>query len=199
MKKTITLLILAFVNLFLWSSKTEAENIRGHEAVDLGLSVKWAQCNVGASRPWDNGNYYAWGETYTKGSYSPDNCDTYYKSFNDIKGTEYDIAQSSWGGTWRIPTKTEMEELRDKCDWTWSTEGGKQGWKVTGPNGNSIFLPAAGAGFPHGVVGEGSGNYSTSTPFRNNKDAYTLFFSDASRFVGVNSRHFGYTVRPVSK
>lgn len=88
----------------------------GHEYVDLGLSVKWATCNVGASEPEDYGNYYAY-----------------------VRETQF-----NWGGTWRLPTKAEFEELQNRCIWKWTAQNGVKGYNVTGPNGNSIFLPAAG-------------------------------------------------------
>ena len=92
----------------------------GHEYVDLGLpsGLKWATCNVGASKPEDFGNYYAWGETSPKDEYTEDNCSTYEKQINDISGNaQYDAARANWGGKWRLPTKSEMQELRYKCTW----------------------------------------------------------------------------------
>lgn len=92
--------------------------INGHEYVDLGLpsGLKWATCNVGANKPEDYGNYYAWGETGTKSSYGASNSKTYGKQMNDIKGnSQYDAARSNWGGSWRLPTEKELEELVNKC------------------------------------------------------------------------------------
>lgn len=120
--------------------------INGHDYVDLGLSVKWATCNVGANSPSDYGSYYAWGETSTKSTYTEKNSKTYgKKKMVDIKGdSRHDAARANWGGSWRLPTREEMQELVDKCTWTWTTQGGHSGYKVTGPNGNSIFFPTAG-------------------------------------------------------
>ena len=74
--------------------------INGHECVDLGLSVKWATCNVGASSPTEYGNYYAWGETVTKSEYTKKNCKTYGISMGDISGnSSYDAARANWGGS----------------------------------------------------------------------------------------------------
>ena len=129
------------------SSSAKSGTINGHEWVDLGLSVKWATCNVGASKPSDYGNYYAWGETKTKPTYTEENSKTYGKSsYNyDIGGkSSVDAARANWGGTWRLPTMAECQELVDKCTWTPTTQGGSNGCRVSGPNGNSIFLPAAG-------------------------------------------------------
>ena len=91
---------------------TVAPIINGHEYVDLGLSVKWATCNIGAETPWDYGDYFAWGETEPKDDYSSGNCLTYGIELPDISGDpEYDAARAGWGGTWRMPTGTEMDEL----------------------------------------------------------------------------------------
>ena len=187
------------------SSYTSASGtINGHAYVDLGLSVKWATCNVGASSPEDYGNYYAWGETATKSSYDADNSKTFRKSsYNyDIGGnSSLDAARANWGGTWRLPTKAEMEELIDKCTWAWTTQGGKNGYKVTGPSGRSIFLPAAGYRDGSSLYYAGlDGYYWTSTP---NEDyaniAYYLNLYDSDRYVVWFDRFHGRSVRPVSE
>ena len=176
--------------------------IAGHEYVDLGLSVKWATCNVGANEPYEHGNYYAWGETTTKEKYKRKNSRTYDKSMGDISGNaSYDVARANWGGTWRIPTETEMYELVDNCTWTWTTQRGVNGYKVTGPNGNSIFLPAAGYyyGTSRSRVGE-FGGYWGSTPYESNdNNAYCLYFHSGRRGVNWGNRGSGRTVRPVSE
>ena len=133
-----------------------------HEYVDLGLSVKWATCNVGANSPEEYGDYFAWGETEPKSIYD---FSTYkYCNGSDITLTKYnyssskgtvdnkttlelsdDAARANWGGSWRMPTTAEQDELRENCTWTWTTQNGVYGYKVTSKsNGNSIFLPAAG-------------------------------------------------------
>ena len=172
----------------------------GHEYVDLGLSVKWATCNVGASKPEDYGDYYAWGETKTKSEYWDDNSVTNGKSFSDIKGdSRYDAARANWGGSWRLPTKKEYEELVNKCNWTWTVQNGKMGYKVTGPNGNSIFLPAAGYRSGSSLYGAGSfGGYWSSTPYESNTNfAYYLLFDSGNHFVNWGYRYGGRSVRPV--
>lgn len=139
----------------------------GHEYVDLGLSAKWATCNVGASSPQEYGDYYAWGETEKKDLYAMNNYkfnkNTRSNDFDDMLLTKYcphhwwtyydkkeqldakdDVARVCWGGQWHMPSAYEMEELIHKCTWTWTKEKGIEGYKVTGPNGNSIFLPACG-------------------------------------------------------
>ena len=173
----------------------------GHEWVDLGLSVLWATCNVGASSPSDYGNYYAWGETKTKSSYTEGNSKTYNVVMPDISGEpKYDAATANWGEGWRMPTDEELEELIDKCDWQWTTQGGHNGYKVTGPNGNSIFLPAAGWRFGTSLYYAGdSGLYWSSTPYGSNTlIAYYLFFNSGNHSVDWSNRGYGLSVRPVS-
>ena len=178
--------------------------INGYEYVDLGLpsGLKWATCNVGTSSPEEYGDYYAWGEIETKGEYTIDNSKTYGKSMSDISGNAmYDVARAKWGGSWRLPTKKELEELKNNCKCEWNTQNGKQGYKVTGPNGNSIFLPAA--GFRHGssLYGAGEqGYYFSSTPYESNdSEAYVLYFDSSRHNVNWNGRSTGLSVRPVSE
>lgn len=145
-------------------------------AVDLGLSVKWAAYNVGATKPEEYGNYYAWGEVetkidYTEGNYKFSKADSYgyYEYFspnglNDISGTNYDAATVNWGNGWRMPTKLELMELEDKSTAVWTSYNGIDGMRIIGPNGNSIFLPSGGYRSEYGGKGKGgSGRYWTST------------------------------------
>ncbi len=177
--------------------------INGHDWVDLGLpsGVKWATCNVGASSPEGYGNYYAWGETHTMTEYTPGNCSTWEEDLGDISGNvTYDVARANWGSTWRIPTGAEMVELKNNCTWEWTSQGGHNGYKVTGPNGNSIFLPAA--GFLDGSLLYrlgGDGLYWSSTPYESNTHyAYYLYFYSSNYVWGYNCRYYGLSVRPVS-
>ena len=172
----------------------------GYGYVDLGLSVKWATCNVGASKPEDYGNYYAWGETTTKSSYTESNSKTYGKKMGDIAGnSSYDAATANWGGDWRMPTKAEQEELLKNCTWTWTTQNGVNGHNVKGPNGNSIFLPAAGRRDWSSLYEAGSfGYYWSSTPLeRYDSGAYCLYFNSDGHDVYYFSRYGGPSVRPV--
>ena len=181
-----------------------------HGYVDLGLSsgLKWATCNVGANAPEDYGYYFAWGEVEPKTTY---NWDT-YKYYDDSNLTKYtsndsktvldpedDAATANWGGAWRMPTKAEQDELRNNCTWTWTTQNGVNGYKVTGPNGNSIFLPAAGCMDEGTLYSAGSvgGYWSGSLYADNPNDAYDVFFN--SDVVGWNYyyRYCGLAVRPV--
>lgn len=120
------------------------------EAIDLGLSVRWAPFNVGATSPEAYGDYFAWGETKPKALYKPDTYRWFQKSTGvmdigkQISGTKIDAARVIWRGAWRMPTREECLELRDKCKWTLTTRNGVKGMLVTGPNGNSIFLPSGG-------------------------------------------------------
>lgn len=119
-------------------------------AVDLGLSVKWASYNYGASSITSTGGYYMWGDPTGTGSpmfFDP-------PSVNHISGTQYDIVRSNWGGSWRIPTRSEINELYSNCTWTATTINGVAVLKVTGRNGASIYLPYTGYGMPDdGPVG----------------------------------------------
>ena len=176
--------------------------INGHEYVDLGLSVKWATTNVGASSPSDYGYYFAWGETSTKSAYTEANSRTYKTSMGDIAGNAaYDAARANWGGTWRLPTEAECEELVNQCTWTWTTQGGHNGCRVTGKNGNSIFLPAAGLRDGLSLYGVGEeGLYWSSTPGGvDTEDAYRLYFLSSGHYVGWDIRYRGRSVRPVSE
>ena len=184
--------------------------INGHEWVDLGLSVKWATCNVGASSPEGYGDYYAWGETSTKSSYDEGNCATLRKEMGDISGTSRDVARAKWGGKWRMPTEAEFHELVNECTWEWTFPGGHDGYKVTGPNGNSIFLPAAGYHYGMllrraGDVGcywsstpDDNGNY-WSTPGNGIRGSYPIEFYNGCARMHWSCRSYGYTVRPVTE
>ena len=181
---------------------------KGHEYVDMGLSVKWATHNVGADTPEDFGNYYAWGETKTKSEYTAENSLTYEKPMGDISGDPtYDAARANWGGTWRIPTKDEMEELLNNCSQKIITQNGVNGLKVTSNiNGNSIFLPAAG-GYDEGlfVMNNEIGGYWISSPYGaiDDNDFETasilqiVTVNSPSVDLGWASRHIGFSIRPV--
>ena len=175
----------------------------GHSWVDLGLpsGKKWATCNIGASKPEGYGDYYAWGETTTKSSYTASNSKTYGKSMGDIAGNaQYDAARANWGGSWRMPTKAEQEELLNNCTWTWTTQKGVDGYKVTGPSGASIFLPAAGSryGSSLGIAGS-DGYYWSSTPYEydDHYGAYYLGFDSSGHYTSDDNRILGRSVRPI--
>lgn len=120
--------------------------INGHYAVDLGLSVKWAICNVGAENPEEIGGYYSWGDIKTKNSYVYNNTTCANNKMKDISGNaQYDAATYNWGSPWRMPTLTEAKELIEKCTYKTTTINTVDGFLLVGPNGNSIFLPFTGS------------------------------------------------------
>ena len=186
--------------------------VNGHEYVDLGLSVKWAKANIGASSSEKYGNYYAWGETGTKYSYYVDT----YKYYNtktgsfmsigsNISGTKYDAATYYWGSKWRMPTKTEMDELLSKCTWEWTIVNSIAGFQVKGKNGNSIFLPAGGCntGTDKSAKAGLFGQYWTGT-FKTESDFYShafgLVFTQNKYHLGLEGqyRESGLNIRPVT-
>ncbi|MGM9818983.1 MAG: hypothetical protein ACI30B_08415 [Paludibacteraceae bacterium] len=205
------------------SAPTGSEN--GHGYVDLGLpsGTKWATCNVGATKPEEYGNYYAWGETTPKDDYDwstykygsdYDELTKYctdsdygkdgFADYKTVLDPEDDAARANWGGAWRMPTKEECEELLDNCTlkWVYSYKGtGVAGLIVTSNiNGNSIFLPAAGYRYGGDLDGAGDcGYYRSSSLYTGGPDvAWQLvgFYSD-DVFGGSNYRFFGHSVRPV--
>ncbi len=195
-------------------------NINGHEYVDLGLpsGIKWATFNVGATTPEEYGGYYAWGETEEKSNYDwstykwcngSENSMTKYCTDSDngtvdnktVLDPEDDVAHVKWGGTWRMPTKAEQDELRNNCTWTWTIQNGVKGYKVTSKtNGNSIFLPAAGYRDGTYLLDSGSnGYYWLSSLNGNNRYADTLYFYSGYSAHSGGIRCTGLSVRPVSE
>ena len=229
MKKLYSFFICLFVALstFLFScgggKNGEATSpVNGHEYVDLGLpsGLKWATCNVGASSPEDYGGYYAWGEIEEKENYSWNTykwCNGSSTTFtkyctNSRYGTvdnktvldpQDDVAHVKWGGSWRMPTEAEQDELRYNCTWTWTTQNEVNGYKLTGPNGNSIFLPAAGYRVGTSLDDSGSNGYYRSSSLRDNGSssgsAYYLDFYDGLHDLYYKNCYLGLSVRPVSE
>ncbi len=126
-------------------------SVGGYEYVDLGLSVKWATCNVGATSPEQTGRFFAWGETNEKSTYTWSTykyCDgTFWNVYDigsNISGTSYDAAYVNWGKDWRMPTEAEAGELFSKCTFVKTNRNGVDGYLATGPNGCSIFFPGTG-------------------------------------------------------
>lgn len=199
------------------SDNTETSGMEnGHEWVDLGLSVKWATCNVGAIQPEEFGDYFAWGEVETKAIYywstykygsnwdamTKYSTDSYYGIVDNktVLDPEDDAATANWGGNWRMPTKAEQDELKNNCEWEWITLNGVGGYKVIGPNGNSIFLPAAGRMVTSSFVSERYGHYwssSLDTETNNATLASHIFFISSDVDSGNEFRTTGQSVRPV--
>ena len=173
--------------------------------VDLGLSVNWAGWNVGASAPEEPGGYYAWGETVPKGNTYQYFYDKDGDGFEDwiyigsyISGNnQYDVARKVWGGSWRMPSIDEFLELLEECIWTWITSDRINGYIVTGPNGNSIFLPAAGIRDSTSLNGHGSYGYYWSGDIGYTGDARCLYFGSGFQCCNYCIRSNGLLVRPV--
>ena len=176
--------------------------------VDLGLSVKWASCNLGASTPAGKGGYYAWGETSTKTEYSEKNY-AYYKEGSgytdigeNIAGTQYDAATVNLGKDWRMPTKDEVQELCDKCTFTYGEVDDVKGYYATGKNGNSIFLPCYGykSGSNSYNWNENEGSFWTGTseiPPYNKNNGFYLRLHDGEASINTEFKYSGLQIRPV--
>ncbi len=198
---------------------TDTEN--GYDWVDLGLpsGLKWATCNVGATKPEEYGNYYAWGETTTKSDYSWDtykygsgydaltkyNTNSDYGTVDNKTTLEAsdDAATTNWGSAWRMPTAEDWAELRENCEWIWTDSyqtTGVAGYWVTGKNGNTIFLPAAGCRRYDYLRDAGDfGYYWSSSLYTDYPDGAWVanFYSDGlDRYL---ARYYGLSVRPVRK
>lgn len=177
-------------------------------AVDLGLSVKWASMNIGAKKPEDKGDSFAWGEVKPKTSYTydnyayrvPNNRKDCVDIGSDICGTKYDAAHEIWGGEWRMPTEKELEELFKKC----KVVDMENGWKFIGPNGKSIFMPYTESETKDGyywtgtresveTLGETKKNYGVMLYFCHKVDVKRLDYrNNISRYEGI-------CIRPVCK
>ncbi|MBR6067952.1 MAG: InlB B-repeat-containing protein [Bacteroidales bacterium] len=193
----------------------------GHKFIDLGLpsGTKWALTNVGSTTPEAYGDYFAWGETEPKETY---NWSTYrycngdyntltkycnYSSYGNNGFTDNlttleasdDAATANWGSAWRMPTKEEFEELKNNCTVTWTTQNGVNGRLFTGPNGNSIFLPAAGYRFDSELYYAGSNGYYWSSSLYTDYPyiAWYLDFYSGNYDMYDNNRSYGRSVRPV--
>lgn len=178
--------------------------------IDLGLSTMWAGWNVGANAPEETGNYYAWGSSKSIVSNpSYEHCDPSTMDYRDlgkvISGTEYDTAGNLWGNGSIMPTKEHFEELMNMCRWEEHEYGRTAGYLITGPNGNSIFLPF---GTVHGNPSPGVryGSYWTATANLDSKypathKNYTVHALECSKergkFIFPQVRDAALLVRPV--
>lgn len=188
-------------------SHTQEEiNINGHIAIDLGLSVKWASCNIGATEPEDCGDFYSWGDTKTKPHYTSNKWWKYDLDSLQEKGVidndrnltpSNDVANVKWGDSWRMPTIDEIKELCRKCTWTWTNSNGVDGYIVTGSNSNSIFLPVSGYRNYYRFIG--SKGFYWSATWGTQKYARCLTFDNYRRDYNSADQSIGYVVRPVSE
>lgn len=215
-------------NLFYFMSviKAEFESADEPEAVDLGLSVKWANCNLGAGNPEEYGDYYAWGETsphYQSGYAQEDPQNHWNKGYSSdgygwscyklstttfapsVLPLKYDAAQAKLGAKWRMPTSEEMTELKNNCTWEWTSLNGISGYKVSGTkNGYTdkwIFLPASGTRVNTTLSELDKAGYYWSSSINPDRSrvARALGFSSASVNTGSDDRCYGLPVRPVSE
>ena len=198
---------------------SEVVRLGGHDFVDLGLpsGTLWATCNVGATNPEDYGDYFAWGETTTKETY---NWSTYrycngsnrtmtkycsnssygYNGFTDTLTTleaSDDAATANWGSAWRMPTKEEFEELNNNCTITWTTLNGVNGHLLTGTNGNSIFLPAAGGRHDNSIDNAGSHGDYWSSSLHGGPDGWDFDLQPDNYSISWDFRFYGRSIRPI--
>lgn len=219
MNKKILLVILS-----MFTAGMTYGNLDIHTYVDLGLpsGTLWATCNVGANSPEDYGDYFAWGETkgYKSGKRNFALSDykwfrgdfyslfiTKYNSDSNFGTTdnrlelspEDDAAYVNWGKDWRMPSLNQIRELKTNCRWVWTTHNNVEGYEVKGPNGNTIFLPAAGYCSERSFQGKGSlGSYWSRTLYSDEPPhAYILFFSPDESGWNYYDRIRGRSIRPV--
>ena len=200
-------------------SKPAEPKLSPEKYVDLGLSVKWARCNLGATAPEEAGDYFAWGEVAPKSCYdwaTYELCkeekynlikyctkSSYGKADNLKKLESEDDAATASLGKLRTPTIEEWQELSRECTWTWTDVNGKKGYLVTGSTGNSIFLPAAGwkesdeSQCMDAVARYWSSSLDTDSPWK----AKALFESNNPllKLGCYDDRCWGFSIRPVTK
>lgn len=227
MNKTKLFIKLCFLSVCLFSqiscSKDDSEIIEGDkdtpsdttedftvggtvaEAVDLGLSVKWASHNIGASAPEEFGGHYGWGDPTGKKT-STNNGNYPWKEVSALNGPgtlpdKYDIAYQQWGKEWRLPTIDEVDELITKCTWTWTKYKNVEGYQIVAPNHNSIFLPAAGVRYGTNMYYANGfstmGFYWTGQRRHYNGHATGLRIESRGYWTVIMECHEGYTMRAV--
>ncbi|MCQ2208543.1 MAG: hypothetical protein MJZ02_10045, partial [Paludibacteraceae bacterium] len=204
------------------SAQTVSGQVEGHDYVDLGLpsGTKWATYNVGATKPTEYGDYFAWGETKPKEDYS---WNTYkWCKGSSISMTKYctgsdfgtvdnkrvleaedDAATANWGSAWKMPTFDEIKELLEGCSWEWVEDfngtgvNGRLG--TSKKNGATIFLPAAGNRFDSDLYSAGNVGFYWSSSLREDRPycAYNLYFNDVKIYRFINFRFISRSVRAV--
>ncbi len=182
--------------------KPEKDVANGYDYVDLGLTsgALWATCNLGADKPEEYGDYFAWGELKHKYRYEMNNyvgnASGKYDVYNILE-LEDDVVYKKMGGAWHIPSPAEINELKDECEWTWTSINNVNGYEVKGPNGNTIFLPAAGVFYETlDNVGKG-GIYRANAKI--GKTTFNLYLDEeyGVRAYYENEAHPGHSIRPV--
>ena len=192
-------------------------SLAGHDWVDLGLpsGTKWATCNVGANSPEEFGDYFAWGEPSTKVNYEwttysmckgSDNTLIKYCNVSKYGDNDFtdklttlesadDAATASWGKEWRIPTSDELQELLDKCTWTWKDNG----YEVKGVNGNTIFFPLPGSKSGQALFDDGKRAHYWSNLVHPDYPcyAYDIYLDSTSHKMNYEDRNYGNSIRPV--
>ena len=183
------------------------------EKVDLGLSVCWGNKNIGAKKDFEPGDKFAWGETKTKEEFYYDECETTEDSIskllkegyidkNGILTAAHDAAtfNTTEGEGWRTPTAAEFKELLEKCKWEDEYVSNTHGYRITGPNGNSIFLPVCAE---HKIMHNGEwkyGHYWSSTVYDDDYTASALYFDFKDDSISNRvHRDYGLSIRPVCK
>jgi len=189
------------------------------ELIDLGLpsGTKWASCNIGANKPTEYGDYFAWGDTSTKSNYVGKTCETYdldiyslkmedYVNRRNVLSDNYDAAANIWGERWRIPSGEQAQELIDNCQWEWvinyenSGVNGRLG--ISKINGAKIFLPAAGyaQNSNHLMMGNNGGYWTGSPNMVASNRAWSIAFdSNVINVFDHGLRYYGYSIRPIYK
>lgn len=210
MKKICNLILTAL--LLLYASPALATNDtnsclppKGVKMVDLGLSVKWADRNVGATSVDDYGQMFMWSSCNSNLTQSGVNWATPNRNTAPVNicGTKFDVARTKWGAPWRLPSKKELKELVKLCKWEWTEKDNTEGWLVTGPNGNSIYLPAAGYNYGGITERDSWANYWSGTAVAPND--LNAYFLDARKghvattdWIDTTQRISGLSIRPVA-
>ena len=210
--------VTTLIDYLLKGSWPDGPTPQQYDYVDLGLpsGTLWATCNVSANAPEDYGDYFAWGEVAPKEVYD-------WSTYKWCNGSEFtltkycadsehgivdnktdldpedDAAYVNWGPSWRMPTSDQLEELKNSCTWQRTEMNGVIGNVVTGPNGNTMFLPAAGAinGSAFERVGQYGYLWSCELISDGTGVASYLYFNAAGGHLWSRYRYFGFTVRGV--
>lgn len=204
-------------NVIVKLADLQAMGLTTDTLVDLGLSVKWANFNVGASKCYEYGNYYQWGETAVTGFYGNNSCKTDELSISELRGqgiigadssltANYDAATVNWGAKYRMPSYYEIDELINNTESKWLTIKMPDGRSVNGriakskKNGKSVFFPAAGLRIGDHTIAVGQGGYCWSASGFDVRSYLWFFDFNSWIFLPNNyySRVFGHSVRPVS-